>query len=110
MKELEDWRKANGLTNTEIADRLGAANSQNYTNWRRRGSLPQEYHARAAGLMGKEYIGAAPEPDRNDFAGLLKNIPASDFIEVAAELGRLMPAADRVRLAASLLDGLADDI
>lgn len=43
LSRLEDWRKRHGLKKTDMANILRLKQSQNYTNWIARRSIPKEY-------------------------------------------------------------------
>lgn len=54
LSRLEDWRKRNGLKKTDMANILRLKQSQNYTNWIARRSIPKEYMLHAHAILNAD--------------------------------------------------------
>ena len=59
--KLEAWRIANGLSKTDMAQRLGSPNKHYYLSWVNRKSLPKKYYPAALSLLGED-LSAEAEP------------------------------------------------
>lgn len=54
MKQIEAYRKANGIEKQDMAELLGAPTYQHYYMWRKRDSIPKAYVDRARAILAQD--------------------------------------------------------
>ena len=106
MVKLEEWRESRGLNKTEMARRIGANSSQQYTNWISRNSLPKEFFGVATSILGEDSSGLdSPEATPSYKESLFSQLSDRQKMKVMESLIDEISDKDRARLLAKLISG-----
>lgn len=126
ITKLEAWRAAHGLSKSDMARLIGAKQSQDYTNWIARDSLPKKYYTATTAILGSSspekakaqvrslsrgipVIATMPSGDQ-DITALLSQLGETAKIEAYGAICRQLSPKDALRLAQILLQQVAGEI